>query len=160
MKECPICGEVVKRRVKGNCPHCETKIELIKGEYIQANFIPPVKELALVVEKQMKTVQDNIFPYRIPQHMLLRTNKVLEGMWMEVYPVIEDRGITQRQAITIFELALEELIRGTTPDNVELGLILWFISGKETNKFQRILTKYVKSKERLVGLSEKPDDWM
>ena len=160
MKECPVCGEEIKRRVHGNCPHCGTKVELIKGKYIQANFIPPVKDLARVVEKQIKKVQDNIFPYRIPQHMMLRTNGILEGLWTEIYPVVEQRGITPEQTIAIFELALEELIRGMKPDSVELGLLLWYISGKETSKFQRILTKYVRSKEKLIGLNAVEDNWM
>ena len=161
MKHCPVCGEVVKRRVEGKCNNCGTKLELRRGKYLQANFIAPVKDLAMVLEKQLKRVQDNIFPYRIPQHMIVRTNGILEGIWMEIYPVVEKRGITHEQTVIIFELALEELIRGMKPDNVELGLLLWYISGKETNKFKRILTKYVKNKERLVGLNAVVgEDWL
>ena len=160
MKLCPVCEEEVQRRVDGACPKCGAKIELVRGQYLQADFIAPVKALARVVERQLKKTQDNIFPYRIPQHMMLRTHKVLGSMWSEIFPVVHDRGISADETIALFEMALEELIRKLPPDNVELGLMLWYISGKETNKFKRLLTKYVKSRERLVGLQATEDEWL
>ena len=160
MKTCPVCGEVVKRKVKGNCPHCSTKIELIKGKYIQANFIPPVKNLFKALEKQIKLSQDNIFPYRIPQHMILRTNGILEGLWMRTFPTLDDIGITSNMAIYLIEQSIAELLTTMSPEQRELGLVLWFLSGKDTSKFLRILTKHVKNKQYAMATQAEEDNWM
>lgn len=160
MKYCPECGVVVQRRKEGACPECGTELELIKGEYVISKYIAPVEELTKVLERAVKKTQDNIFPYRIPQHMIIRTKKIVETMWNEYFPIMNGRGIDSDEAIRLIALAVDDLINSLPRDSVELGLILWYVSGKETNKFQRILTRYVRSKEKLIGLSAEEDEWL
>lgn len=164
MKECPVCYERVARRVKVDgvmvCPFCLEPVEIVKGVLVRASFRSEVDRLFRIVEKTLKGAQDNIFPYRIPQHMILRTNNILDNMWNDYLPVIQSKGMNIEQAIELFELAMRELVGMLSEDSLELGLILWYISGKETNKFQRILTRYVMSKARAVALSAEPDDWL
>lgn len=160
MKLCPECGKEVSRRVDGKCPECGTELELIKGEYFKKNHAPPVEELTRMMEKAVKGSQNNIFPYRIPQHMIVRTKKIMQGAWEEYFPIMDGHGISAEEAIRLFSLAIEDLIDTLPRDSVELGLLLWYVSGKDTNKFQRILTKYVLKKERLLGTTAEVDDWM
>jgi len=164
MKECPVCYEMVARRVKVDgemvCPYCFEPIEIVKGNLVRASFRSEIDILFRIVEKTLKGAQDNIFPYRIPQHMILRTNNILDNMWNEYLPVIHSKGMDTYQAIELFELAMQELVGMLSTDSLELGLILWYISGKDTNKFQRILTKYVMSKARAVALSAPEDNWL
>ena len=160
MKRCPECGQESRARKKGKCPHCNTELELIKGKYFKVGHTAPVEKLTRVLESAVKKTQDNIFPYRIPQHMLMRTKRIVESVWNEYFPIMDSRGITTDEAIRLIALAVDELINSIARDKVEIGLILWYVSGKETNRFQRILTKYVRSKERLIGLRAEEDNWM
>lgn len=162
MKTCPSCGESIAKRKKLEdvmvCPICEVPLALIDGELVKDSFIPPIQELTISVERALKKVQDNLFYYRIPNHMQLRTKQTLERAWKNYFPIMESKGITKEEAVVIFEQALDELIGGLT---AELGLVLWYISGKDTNKFQVILTKYVRTKERLINLDgSKVDEWL
>ena len=160
MKLCPECGNEVKRRVNGKCPTCGIELELNKGKYYKAGYAAPVEELSKVMERAVKKAQNNIFPYRIPQHMIARTKKVMETSWNAYYPVMDERGISMDEAIRLFSLAVDDLIDTLPRDSIELGLLLWYVSGKETNKFQRILTKYVIKKERLLGTTAEVDNWL
>lgn len=160
MKLCPECAQKVSKRVDGKCPNCGTKLELIKGKYYKADHIAPVEKLAKILEQAVKRTQNNIFPYRIPQHMVMRTKKIMQSSWREYYPIMERRGIDPDEAVNLFSLAIDDLIDAIPRDSVELGLLLWYVSGKDTNKFQRILTKHVIRKEKLLSTSAVEDNWM
>jgi len=164
MKTCPECGEEVRRRVSDGknlvCPKCKTPIELVNGEFIKLIYIPPINTLTRILEKTVKNFQHNIYPYRIPQHMLLRTKKILEKTWLSCFPVMEELGINREQALELFQTAFEELLMGISEPERDLGLLLWYISGKDSNKFQRILTKHTMAKKRLMGLNAEEDNWL
>lgn len=159
-KLCPACGEKSKKRkrVDGKlvCPACLTEIVIREGEWA-VDVDVPLKQLTQKLVKEIQKKQDNIFPYTIPSHMLTRTRIILKNSWQTNFPIMERRGLTENQAIDCYAKSFEELV---SKEGNELGILLWHISSKDTNKFQRILTKHTRSSEQVNVYQAEQENWL
>lgn len=161
-KICPSCGENVSRRKRINgvlsCPSCHIPLKQIGSEYVTEGTVPPTDKLTQMLIKKIQQKEQNIFPYVIPEHKKIRTRKILKESWLKYYPVMEDRGLDKDYALHCYSKAIDSII--DLMGEPELGLILWYISGKETNVFQKQLTKNVRSLERVLSTQAEKDNWL
>jgi len=167
MKTCPACGESpVRRRVKVDnklsCPYCHTPVEIVDGELVVEGLVPPIKKLEKILLKNIKArLGIVLFPYVIPNHMKIRTKKILKLAWFEYFSVALEQGLSVDQMLECFDKALTDLLKKMNNAQAdELGLLLWYISGKEHYLFKYILGKHVQSVVKLSKLSAKPDSWL
>jgi len=167
---CPACEQEVKRRVRFPhdmhledrlvCPHCYTPIDKFDGRWVMEGLVPPVAKLERILVKNIKAKLDSIYPYVIPSHMQIRTKRILKSAWLEYYGVAIKQGLSVDQMLDCFDKSVKELLAKFDDIHVELGLLLWYISGKEHYLFKYMLGKRVKSMAKLIKLGASEDKWL